>query len=1038
MMNNLKKVLALVLVFAMSLSVVAFAGATYPDVADDATYAEAVTVLKSLGIMQGDEQGNFNPDKTVTRGEMATILCNLAGVGEQAPTDTGFADTTAAHWASGYVAYAKNAGWINGYDANTFGPDDTVKWEQAIKLVMAVANWGIYADENGGYPTGWVMAAAEEEVTGAGAAGSIGEDCSRAKIAMILYYALDANIVKQTSFGEKKWEVIEGETILSKNLNTYKVEGYVDGSYKVDTDLEEGEVDYYITKTNDIDVENKLGATVDKKDDEIVGYRLNKIDASATNAADLLKYSTVAYINVNDDDEASIVAIVSKGTRNKTIEITDMDLVWNSEDDLDARETRNTNLVDSSKYRFCYWLDRDEDNYVSSVKVDANAIVIYNKEKLGTLADIGTVKYTDEEGKVQTKTLTTDEILDIIVPVSGKITMVDTDNDGDIDLYEATAYGVAVVSGVNVAKQKILFKDRVSAIVKSGSINLDKEENELLLDVSITLNGEEIGIEDLAENDVLTISADDFSEPKYLDIIVSRNTIEGKVTGQSSDKKYWYIGRDKYEVIPGLAVADEIEVKTEGTFYLTADGKIALLDDTTVASTNYAIVDRFVKDTMDTVSMRIFTLEGTKLTANVADKVELNGTKVTLKDKVAGGTVATMFEGLIADEDDETAEAFEVTTTLVDEETDKNIVVDLTTWTWYELIAGIVDGTIDLFKGEDEIVNKLITYDVSGDEIDEITFAIDSTATNKFGYIGSVAADAKVEWVADSMRFKGSKTLSDKTVIFNIPVNAETGVVSAMEDWKVATAANLIDEDEYAPYYFALQKDGTVGAVILTATDSNINEDGSLAFFVESRTGVYEVNGDEENVTFVTYYMDGALVEEALPVDSAVFNKADLKTGDAFLFAKDDKGIVAEDSDLVELFDVATKKITLGSLEDYMTYDDTKKLDNEVYVGVLLNAANGKLTVADIPAEGATEIAFDNFINITVADTAKVLQYKAYASTDAKKIEACDTIVDLEVSETLKKSGTQDIDLTESELNYVFFRMYNGSVVEVVGLDYIR
>ena len=73
-MKNLKKVLALVLVLAMSLSVVAFAGTTFPDVADTASYAEAAKVLKSLNIMVGDEQGNFNPDKTVTRAEMATIL----------------------------------------------------------------------------------------------------------------------------------------------------------------------------------------------------------------------------------------------------------------------------------------------------------------------------------------------------------------------------------------------------------------------------------------------------------------------------------------------------------------------------------------------------------------------------------------------------------------------------------------------------------------------------------------------------------------------------------------------------------------------------------------------------------------------------------------------------------------------------------------------------------------------------------------------------------------------------------------------------
>ena len=165
MMKHLKKVLALVIVLTMSLSVVVSAGTIFPDVADDATYAEAAQILKSLNIMIGDENGNFNPDKVVTRAEMAKILCVITGKGDDlAPVDSGFADATSAHWASGYIAAAKNAGYINGMSATEFWPDSTVKWEQAVKLLMAALKYDQMAADNGGYPEGWIYAAGEAEV----------------------------------------------------------------------------------------------------------------------------------------------------------------------------------------------------------------------------------------------------------------------------------------------------------------------------------------------------------------------------------------------------------------------------------------------------------------------------------------------------------------------------------------------------------------------------------------------------------------------------------------------------------------------------------------------------------------------------------------------------------------------------------------------------------------------------------------------------------------------------------------------------------
>lgn len=52
-------------------------GKTFGDVNDSAWYAEAVDYCKKQGLMQGISDGKFEPEKTVTRAELAQALANL-------------------------------------------------------------------------------------------------------------------------------------------------------------------------------------------------------------------------------------------------------------------------------------------------------------------------------------------------------------------------------------------------------------------------------------------------------------------------------------------------------------------------------------------------------------------------------------------------------------------------------------------------------------------------------------------------------------------------------------------------------------------------------------------------------------------------------------------------------------------------------------------------------------------------------------------------------------------------------------------------
>ena len=144
-MRNLKRALSLALASVMLLGMmVVGTSASYADVSSK-NNLEAIEVLKAVGVMTGDDKGNFNPDANVTRNEMAVIMCNLLGLktGGNHP----FTDVPA--WAAPYVAACYNNGIIAGVSATQFNGDANVTAVQASLMVMKALGYFGYAGEFG-------------------------------------------------------------------------------------------------------------------------------------------------------------------------------------------------------------------------------------------------------------------------------------------------------------------------------------------------------------------------------------------------------------------------------------------------------------------------------------------------------------------------------------------------------------------------------------------------------------------------------------------------------------------------------------------------------------------------------------------------------------------------------------------------------------------------------------------------------------------------------------------------------------------------
>ena len=141
-MKNLKKVLALALAIALSLTM--FAGAAFTD-QEEINKTEAVDTLVALGVINGMPDGSFNPDGNVTRAEMAKMIYAVrmrgnTDAGNFAGLSTSFTDLYDT-WYRGYVKWAQAAGIIDGKSATTFDPNGSVTGTEAAKMLLVLAGY---------------------------------------------------------------------------------------------------------------------------------------------------------------------------------------------------------------------------------------------------------------------------------------------------------------------------------------------------------------------------------------------------------------------------------------------------------------------------------------------------------------------------------------------------------------------------------------------------------------------------------------------------------------------------------------------------------------------------------------------------------------------------------------------------------------------------------------------------------------------------------------------------------------------------------
>ena len=163
-------------------------------------FYDYVEYVYENGIMDGVDSGVFSPNTATTRGMVVTILYRLAGE----PTVRGgnvFADVAENTWYTDPVAWASNAGIVNGTSATTFSPDAPVTREQFAAMlyrymdytgedVSASASMSRYADASSvsPYAEGAMSWAVAEGIINGRTATTLepAGNCTRAEVAAMI------------------------------------------------------------------------------------------------------------------------------------------------------------------------------------------------------------------------------------------------------------------------------------------------------------------------------------------------------------------------------------------------------------------------------------------------------------------------------------------------------------------------------------------------------------------------------------------------------------------------------------------------------------------------------------------------------------------------------------------------------------------------------------------------------------------------------------------------------------------------------------
>ena len=862
MNKNLKKVISATAALAISASGVAAFAASYPDVADTASYKQAVDELSALNIVNGYEDGTFQPDKNVTRAEITKMVVTALGdtvlnSAEAAKgRDTQFTDVPGTHWAAGYISVGTSSqagNFINGYSATEFGPEDNVTFAQAMKMLVGALGYTYYSEQNGGWPNGYLSYGYKLGISDGVTGVTNDQQVTRAQVAQMIDNALKAPICIVTQWtenilGQSTPELLvkdgtgdstgkDGyQNLLNYAHDAYLVYGRVQGTHKSDSSIDSDQVSFSVERSD-----NWNGYPVTKGSSDIEeNIRENMYIGNSNADSYLLTYSE-AIIQQDDNDEYTILSITPYGS-NESIAFKADDLA----------EDKTTLAPEGRSTIYAY--QSDTSSRTTSYKLDTDKI--YAGEEGGFYVNgkqLNASNDADLQALLDTYVKNADGTS---VNLSGEVTLIDapaagtSTTDGSYDYIMVTYYATGVVDSVSGTETNptIYFSDGSSGVSRLA-VDYDDED----YDYEILLNDEQIKATDLQEGDVLSIAYDveqGFANSESYTILVSRgNVVEGQCRTVNSDQDEFTMDNGtKYQV--AYDGVGKLEAGTSYTLYLDVFGNIAKVEDLASAK-NIAILDNVYQSASGENYAQIITPDGRK--ESYAIRNDSNA------DTYAN-IVYTDGNGVQSDNASRTKEFV----------ANRVVEYNVNSSNYFTVRSTVTENGTER--------PAALGWD---------TYAYDEDYKSSTNRIGSIRITDGITNIVDLSDYYDDDKYDSK--------GQTEGTISGDGSYASMAVSSLTDGDSYTAYAYArTSSDRVAQFVIIVEGTSGLNVNSPMAVYASESIGR---TPNDTDATIISAYVNGELTEVYMDNTSST----GMSEGDLFFYTTNSDGEV-EPGDLVRVY----------------------------------------------------------------------------------------------------------------------------------------
>lgn len=372
-------------------------------------YEESVSVLSALNIMNGDENGEYRLDDTIIRSEVTKMAVTAMGLQDTADSAKGsndFDDVSEDHWANGYIHVATSLGLVEGDGDGNFRPNDKITYREAVAIMVRAAGYETAAQSKGGYPSGYITVASDNKMT-RGVEGGVNDPISRGNVAILTNNTLETNKMEQTGYGSNiKYEVTD-KTLLEDNLETTKFTGQVtavsgtaladaqpvnDGQVRIDDTVYGAEypvgtlLGYNVTcyakknSAGERDIILAMPQSGKNKTAEISSDMFSKLTTKGSNNA--VEYFT------DENSSKTTTAVISKNAQ----------LIYNNKSA--EFDTELLNIADKSAYMTLLDTDSDSEYDIVFITEYKNLVLDYVSSNKAVGKDKSIIRFDEEDYKM--------------------------------------------------------------------------------------------------------------------------------------------------------------------------------------------------------------------------------------------------------------------------------------------------------------------------------------------------------------------------------------------------------------------------------------------------------------------------------------------------------------------------------------------------------------------------------------------------------------------------------------------------------------